>query len=335
MEIRINYRLYAKIKGRPLSHVLRGVCVTFWPLSLVLRFYYRLRFSSRWYDIINREGKRRFVTDALNLHKVEKTILAALNTDGIYIDAIEKILPQVNFGQVCLEAQRLLESPVLQKQIKNRKTRVGDKWYVLRSFGFEKNTELPEAVVDVFLNPRILNMINTHFGMYCRLNYIDLWHNLPISDDESSISSERWHRDHEDLRLIKLFLYISGVCLEDGPFCYLRGTHRTGEYGSVLPSNPGMSADQYSSETEIWRQIPLDRQVMGTGKPGTICLCDATGFHRGGRSRLNPRTVLVASYGSNAAVLPMRYLLPRSMNKAYLFCKVRYAATNFCLLDIL
>ena len=72
------FRGFAKARGRPLSHILRGICVIVWPLSLAMRLYYRLRFCSRWYDFLNRKAERKFKTEPVCLDEEEQTVVKTL-----------------------------------------------------------------------------------------------------------------------------------------------------------------------------------------------------------------------------------------------------------------
>lgn len=110
---------------------------------------------------------------------------------------------------------------------------------------------------------------------------------------------------------------------EQGPFTYLRGSQRNGVYGSTFPEVPGLGF--YPSESEIFDQIPVDQQMVCTGESGQFLICDATGFHKGGRITSKPRTVLVATFASDAAIHPMRYRLPQSISEDSLDGAARYA----------
>ena len=321
--MRLSLEHLSELKGWPIIRLVRAVCVVVWPISLLMPFYYRMRFTSRWYDFLNRNTKDSFEAEPLNLDEVEQAAVRSLEADGIYVSNIEELLPNVSLDKICSAARRLLNQPIIREQIKRRRSRVWRKWYVIRAFGFQRNVEPLKPFLDFLLHPRILNILNSYFGLYCRLNYLDIWHNLPRRDDESAIASEFWHRDHEDWRTIKIFLYISDVTLKQGPFTYLCGSQRNGEYGSVFSELPGLV--YHPPVSDPLDQIPAERQMVCAGKSGTVVICDASGFHKGGRSMSKPRTVLVATFASNAAIHPMRYRLPHSIDEKSLDNTARYA----------
>lgn len=315
----------AKLRGRSLGYILRGVCLTIWPLYHLMRLYYRVRFCTGVYSMLNKRSQIVFGSETPVLDAVEDKAVKALETHGIYITSIEQLLPQVDFSRVQTEVAHLLKTPLLQEQIQSRQSRFGDKWYVIRGFGSLKTYELPASFAELFLHQKILNIANSYTGLFCRLNYADMWHNLATNPDERSISSEYWHRDHEDWRMIKIFIYLSHVTHESGPFHYLRGSHSKGEYRSVLAPPPGIGDDHYPSEESLWQQIPKGRQIVCTGQAGTIVICDASGLHKGGRALTIPRTVLVGVYASNAAILATHYLLPLSVDQASMSNAMRFA----------
>jgi hypothetical protein len=84
--------------------------------------------------------------------------------------------------------------------------------------------------------------------------------------------SQLWHRDHEDIPVLKLFLYLSDIGPAQGPLEYLRGSHR-GDVDLCAPQ-------KYVLGTLV---VPPERVVSCTGPKGTALLVNTSGIHRGGR----------------------------------------------------
>ena len=75
---------HALWRGKTYLQMLRGVMVYVWPLSIVGRLFYRLRWSPPLYEVINRRSRRVFrsIPQVLGPHGVEA--VRALEIDGIF-----------------------------------------------------------------------------------------------------------------------------------------------------------------------------------------------------------------------------------------------------------
>jgi len=108
--------------------------------------------------------------------------------------------------------------------------------------------------------------------------------------------SQRWHRDPEEPRLCKMFVYLNAVDESAGPFIYLPRTTRGREWGHVLPQKlPGGSYPDEKAVSELLKKV--EARVM-SGPPGTVMFCDTTGLHRGGYATRKERIMFTAFYTS-------------------------------------
>ena len=101
--------------------------------------------------------------------------------------------------------------PEIQSQIIRRKSKDGAKWYVIRAFGLRPTLAVTKQLAEVFLNERLLHIVNGYLGLCCRLMYLDVWYNLSINGSEPGIDSEYWHRDNHDKNIVKLYVYLDDV----------------------------------------------------------------------------------------------------------------------------
>ena len=171
----------------------------------------------------------------------------------------------------------------------------------------------------------MLATISEYLELQCRLIYVDLWYNLPVRCDQPSISSEHWHRDHEDRQVIKVFVYLEDIDEAMGPFTYLNGTQYGGPHGDIFPSQAALG--NYPKEAKLEETISTRNISITecTGRSGSVVLCDASGFHKGGRSSTKPRVVLVGIYTSNAGLDTKSYTLADTAQYHSLSPAQRYA----------
>ena len=111
--------------------------------------------------------------------------------------------------------------------------------------------------------------------------------NLNLYINHSVTSTRGFHVD-SNYRSIKGFIYLTDVnTIEDGPYCYVKGTHIDTPFSKVNKSLGGKEAPF----TNILDIIPV------LGKKGTLILSDQSGIHRGIPQRIGSiREVLVMRY---------------------------------------
>lgn len=72
------------------------------------------------------------------------------------------------------------------------------------------------------LAPRLLAALSASFGTLPLLDYVLL--TVSRGSNQMPTQSQLWHRDHDDIRTIKVFVYLTDVVTErDGPFTFVPG----------------------------------------------------------------------------------------------------------------
>jgi hypothetical protein len=99
-------------------------------------------------------------------------------------------------------------------------------------------------------------------------------------------STQYFHRDGDDWRFLKVFVYLTDVDATSGPHIYVRGSHRT---AARLRARP------YSS-SEVERRFGPDNIVRITGPRGTTFIADTYGIHRGEIPLEKPRLIFQVQY---------------------------------------
>ncbi|MHA7820564.1 MAG: hypothetical protein ACX930_13035 [Erythrobacter sp.] len=100
------------------------------------------------------------------------------------------------------------------------------------------------------LQPRLLGMLAETLGTLPLLDYVLLTLSGPRSGELTQ--SQLWHRDHDDLRVIKLFVYLTDVeSAADGPFSFLPG-----------PVSDRVGSPRRSHSPDIWLFSRADRSEV-------------------------------------------------------------------------
>lgn len=315
-----------KIRGKSSNQLARYLWLRIWPFRPVGRAYHWLRSREAVYRLINREARLGFECRNVLPHRDQLHAVDSLATNGIFLSTVEDVTAdRALYGLLEDEAKRMIASPYMAKQIGRGQDALGLKQYVIRGLGRRNHQALPDSFAALFLNNRLLEIINAYLGLQCRLNYVDLWYNVPVQKQEPSVSSEFWHRDHEDRHVIKVFTFLTDIDENMGPFTYLEGTQYGGKYSGIFPAKPAQGA--YPEPNALVEEvqtlgIPIHRCI---GPTGSLVVADTSGIHKGGRTESRPRIILVGFYTSNSGLDPLSYRLPEGYPSNSLSPIQRYA----------
>jgi hypothetical protein len=148
-------------------------------------------------------------------------------------------------------------------------------------------------ILKLALDPKLLEVISSYLGLWPRLYQIHSWLNYPT--EEPPQASQMWHRDPEDIKLIKVFIYLVDVDKDTGPFTFIPRTHSFGEFAGQVPQHKDRKRVE---DNEMNPTLSPDLHRVCTGPEDTMILADTVGYHRGGKPRSNNRLLLTFTYTS-------------------------------------
>lgn len=140
-------------------------------------------------------------------------------------------------------------------------------------------------IFDIANDPRVLNTVERFLGCKPTLAAIRVWWSTP-SASETPEHAENFHRDVDDLRFVKLFVYLTDVDDQSGPHIYAVGSHRK----NVL-TRIGRFTD-----AEVAAACGDETIRRFTGPAGTSFLENTYGLHRGLPPVRHPRMILQPLY---------------------------------------
>ena len=111
------------------------------------------------------------------------------------------------------------------------------------------------------------------------------WWTLP-TPGAAPQATELFHRDVDDFRFLKLFLYLTDVDEEAGPHVFARGTHKL----------PELSAIRRYRDHEVRRVVEPHDMIQVLGCAGTAFLEATYGLHRATKPIARPRLAFSALY---------------------------------------
>ena len=298
--------------------------------------YLRLKFEFDWRWNRNPASHRSFAKTPPRLNTLQQSLLNELNQNGVAVCRFDELLDDralwnrlSNNVEAFISSQRVQEAIAkAQKTFQEKRDANAVTHYILSYY--DQNTKpLIDAgapLLDLALRPRILDVVNSYLGMWSRLIYFDMWHTLPL-DTDTHILSQRWHRDPEDRKKIRIFLYFNDVDEQAGAMEYFAGSQMGGPYQNLFPWEDPLRTP-YPPEEELIRRIPNAQRILLSGPRGTLIFCDTAGFHRGGIAKTKPRIVATAAYVTPASLHHRRYEIGSDVLSAAEEPPVRFALAS-------
>jgi hypothetical protein len=140
------------------------------------------------------------------------------------------------------------------------------------------------GLLDAVNAPAILRIAAAFLGCKPTLSSLGVRWSFPQADGPAQVQA--FHRDPDDWRFLKLFVYLTAVDAESGPHVYVAGSNRT---AATLRA-------QAHALAALERRYGAGQIRTVTGPPGTTFMADTHGIHQGLPPRRRPRLILQAQY---------------------------------------
>lgn len=141
-------------------------------------------------------------------------------------------------------------------------------------------------------HPRVLAPVARWLGGRPTLAALRLWWSTP-SGDGTPEHAELFHRDVDDLRFVKLFVYLTDVTENTGPHVFVDGSHLVDR----------LTAIRRYEDDEVEAAFGAERIRRLVGPAGTAFLENTYGMHRGVPPATGPRLIFQPLY----ALSPLIY----------------------------
>ncbi|MEZ5909502.1 MAG: phytanoyl-CoA dioxygenase family protein [Hyphomicrobiaceae bacterium] len=165
-------------------------------------------------------------------------------------------------------------------------------------FGNEAVTAAPHAF-EIANHPSILGVAARFLGSKPTISYITAWWSVPAGDGTAQ-HAENYHRDVDDWRFVKFFIYLTDVDDTAGPHRFVRGSHRINRLTPIR---------RYTDE-EVHAAFGAENEVSFTGKAGTCFLENTYGMHRGYPPKSTPRLIFQVLFSQREVIYgPKRSLV--------------------------
>ncbi len=142
-------------------------------------------------------------------------------------------------------------------------------------------------VLQLANNEHVLKIVGNYFKCRPTISNISIWWSLPSEEDPEE--AENFHRDIDDWKQLKLFIYLTDVTEGSGPHVFVRESHRIRQ---------ALDTRRYTDK-EIIDSFEEWRIVTFFGPKGTCFLENTFGLHKGTTARTGDRLLLQVLYSLN------------------------------------
>ena len=162
-----------------------------------------------------------------------------------------------------------------------------------------------EDIIKIANDEKIIALVTDYFGCKPTITIIEAqWTKTHPDAAQILFQDDMYHRDVEDFKFVKLFVYLSDVSKENGPHRYIRGSHRTAALTKRMPI-PNEMAENGCDPKDV---------ITMTGKAGSGFVEDTWGLHRAVSIESGERLVLTITY-SLTALNPQSPTAPMADNQ--------------------
>ncbi len=223
-----------------------------------------LAFELNWNYLANPRGAREFLSRYPRLDAIQQRVLDDLRARGFALVHFHQLLPEPAQPTYDVAMRTILDwshqPAVLEaaRQYQQNPDTAAWKEYVVKMFGGDRPL-IPwsHPLLQLALNHRLLDLVSAYLGLWARLLSVNAWYTVPLTNGERKrIASQRWHRDPEDRRLLKVFLYATEVREECGPLEYVPSTRTDGPSANLAPPAAGVARYNYPPRRSWIRRSP-------------------------------------------------------------------------------
>jgi hypothetical protein len=130
----------------------------------------------------------------------------------------------------------------------------------------------------------VMRLATDYLGCKPTLSGLSAYWSFP--GNEPAVPTQHFHRDLDDWRFLKLFVYLTDVDHGSGPHAYVMQSHRTAAHFRARPYSQ-RAIDRCYGHDQVHRVI---------GARGTAFMADTYGIHAGTVPARAPRLILQAQY---------------------------------------
>jgi len=173
-------------------------------------------------------------------------------------------------------------------------------------------------VQNLIMDPVLINIARNYLGGEPIFDFPAMWWSTAFKKTASSEAAQLYHFDMDRVKWLKVFFYINDVTPENGPHCYIKGSHKPGNKPIELLKR-GYARIPDSDLNRYYKEIDF---IQLYGKAGTMFAGDTKCWHKGLHPKAGHRLVLEFEYTSSLFGANRPKLIVQKSSVAFReFCK--------------
>jgi hypothetical protein len=148
---------------------------------------------------------------------------------------------------------------------------------------------------------RLLKIVESYIGLPVTFQGVHLRKDFA---NEKPVTTEFWHQDMEDRRIIKIFVYLSDVSEVNGPFEYIPKTKASFWSSLWIRRTIAKTKSLGIDDATLARFLPKSALRACPGPAGTAVLADTSAIFHHGKTRVEERSALFFVYTSAKPLRP-------------------------------
>lgn len=222
--------------------------------------------ESNLLKLILPKGKSHNGINPLKILKTDQEILIDLKTDGFsdlgltisadQIEAIKNELKNLN----CYDTSKK-DTPVVDLDNVGKDVQLAH----------YKRDDLAKSasIIQIANDSKVLNAVTKYLGIQPTISNINCW--WSFGDRESAKEAQFYHRDLDDFKFLKMFIYLTDVNEQSGPHIYVKGSHRSNKLNQL----------RRFSDDEVNTLFNSNDILTLTRSKGNTFIEDTYGIHKG------------------------------------------------------
>jgi hypothetical protein len=182
---------------------------------------------------------------------------------------------------------------------------------------FDHDIVQSKDIIDIANDPHIISLVSAYLGCKPTIVNMAAWWTKAGETPSDKFHDDMFHRDVDDYKFIKLFIYLNDVDATNGAHCFVRGSQLSAR----------CNARRTFTDDEIGHAFGKTDQWIMTGSAGCGFLEDTWGFHRSLPCQQGERLVLhflygLTSFNAQTAPKPVAkniYNVDTYSNRVYLY----------------
>ena len=222
----------------------------------------------------------------LNSEEIER-IVQAIRKDGYYVfehllsgDICAKLIPFALTKECNLIGSL---DPSLKMSVYDRTNPIAVTYW-LQEADLIANPDIQALMADL----SILAIAQAYLETQPILDIVAMWWSTAFSNVACPASAQLYHFDMDRIKWLKFFIYLTDVTSDNGPHCYIAGSHQIGGKHKELL---GMGYARIPDE-ELAKFYPQEKFLEIIAPKGTIIAGDTLCFHKGKPLTQGDRLVL-------------------------------------------